>query len=313
MKLGIVGCGYMAKEHVRAAAFIDGLDFVAVTGRVATRTECFAIENGIGNSFIDVEDMLGSLHLDGVVVAVPELATMAICSKLSHFQGIILLEKPAGYNLQAAQSIFEIFEAKNNCFVALNRRHYKSVIQANDILNQHADVDIRRVIEVTDQQNYAAAISAGQPKAVVDNWMYANSIHTIDLMHSFCRGQVSKISVSNPWIGPKTEYVSATVGFDSGDIANYQCFWKGPAPWLVNINTNKVRLELRPLETLSKQEENSREIQHVVSENLTGKYKPGLIKQLNELVIQFTAGKSSLVSLKSSLDTMHLISKIYGV
>ena len=311
MKLGIIGCGYMAREHVRASRVVDGVEFIAVTGRNMERTSAFASAHGIIKAFIKIEDMIESVQLDGIVVAVPELSTEDVCRNLRSYAGLLLLEKPVGHNLISAKRIADLLKKNSQCFVALNRRFYDSAIEAKSILESESATSDFRILEATDQQNYDAAMAAGQPKEVVENWMYANSIHTIDLMRSFCRGEVEKVTVLDPWKGAQTNYVSARIEFTSDDIAFYQCFWKSPAPWKININTSAVRLELRPLETLLRQDANSRNIKQILSENLDGDQKPGLVRQLEELAQHFRNGDSNSVSLNTSLESMSLISKIY--
>ena len=44
-----------------------------------------------------------------------------------------------------------------------------------------------RIVNIFDQENSLAAMKLGKPLKVVKNWMYANSIHMIDLAYLFGR------------------------------------------------------------------------------------------------------------------------------
>ena len=44
-------------------------------------------------------------------------------------------------------------------------------------------------MNIFDQENSLATIKLGKPLKVVKNWMYANSIHMIDLAYLFGRGK----------------------------------------------------------------------------------------------------------------------------
>ena len=46
-------------------------------------------------------------------------------------------------------------------------------------------------MQVSDQQSFAEGRAAGHPEEVVRHFMYANSIHVIDYLLQFGRGEVA--------------------------------------------------------------------------------------------------------------------------
>ena len=68
------------------------------------------------------------------------------------------------------------------------------------------------------------------PEKVVKNFMYANSIHLIDLMFVFVEDILKKSKILNLGKERITEIVLSTIEFSSGDLALYEGIWKGPGP-----------------------------------------------------------------------------------
>ena len=106
--------------------------------------------------------------------------------------------KPAGYNIADAKEIKEAADRKKrNVFVALNRRFYSATQVVREELSSINDNF--RFIKVQEQQDQKVALASGQPKDVVDYWMYANSIHLIDYFRILGRGKVIKVDRIIPW------------------------------------------------------------------------------------------------------------------
>ena len=76
-------------------------------------------------------------------------------------------------------------------FVGLNRRCLSST-QA--VLADLADDPGPRFIHVQDQQSLDVARQIGHAEPVVRNWMYANSIHLVDYLRAFGRGDDFRMS-----------------------------------------------------------------------------------------------------------------------
>ena len=205
-------------------------------------------------------------------------------------------------------------EAKANSkgaksYVALNRRSYSSTRLA---LQKLSEDDAPRLISVLDQQDMCAALESGQPERVVENYIYANSIHLIDYFHIFGRGEIIEISSFQKWNPENPCYVVSSIRFSSGDIGVYQAVWKGPGPWSVSVTNPNVRIEMRPLEKFSIQNKGERKLNEVQIESSETEYKPGLIFQAKQIVNLLDGLPSTLATLKDSMRTMELCSKIYN-
>lgn len=311
IKVAFVGAGYMTSEHLKAFKDIEGVECSGITSRTKSRAEKLAKELGVSNVYNSITEMYEKTEADAVVISVPELSTRDVSFEAFKFPWKILIEKPVGYNLEDARIILDEAKSKNReVFVALNRRHYSST---NSVLNELNEIDGRRLITIYDQEDPKAALAAGQPKKVVDNWMYANSIHVIDLFHLFARGSVKRIEPLVHW-DPKNPFiVMAKLEFESGDLGIYQAIWNAPGPWAVTVSTPMKRFELRPLESAQFQNRGERKMTDYAIDEWDQKFKPGLRKQADLLVESIkNDSNTTLPTLDEANQSMEMIHKIYS-
>jgi predicted dehydrogenase len=101
LRVGIIGCGKIARNHVHALQRIPGVRVVAVADFEAERAQAFGSEYDIAQAFGDVEEMLAS-GLDAVTVCTPNGAhESGVLAAARH--GIhVLCEKPIAINVEQA-------------------------------------------------------------------------------------------------------------------------------------------------------------------------------------------------------------------
>lgn len=311
-KVAFIGAGYMTVEHIKAFKDIDSVSLVGIHSRTKERANNLAKDFGILGVYDSIEDLYNFTKADLVVISVPELSTKDVVLKAFNFPWKCLIEKPVGYNLEEAEFITDYANKKGIvAYVALNRRHYSSTQQVLDKLKK---INSNRFISIQDQEDGLAAIKAGQPSIVVENWMYANSIHIIDYFTLFARGNIVKIDNIIEWDSNKPFLVLSKIEYSSGDIGLYQAIWNAPSPWVVSITTNEMKYELKPIESASQQIYGQRVVENIEIHDWDKKFKPGLRKQA-ELAATAATQKSSkleLPTLNDALNTMKLIGKLYN-
>ena len=309
--VAIIGAGYTAREHLKAFSDIPGVKIVGIFSRTRSKAEALAQEYKITYVCSSVSELYEKTRADLIVVTVNELSMKSICSDCFKFPWVSLLEKPAGFNCMEAEEILTMAREKNRkVYVALNRRFYSSTrTMVMDLINMEGD----RFIRVQDQEDQHAAIEAGQPKVVVDNWMYANSIHLIDYFRILGRGKITKVSPVIHWNPDHPGNVIATIHYDSGDVGLYEGIWNAPSPWVVNVISPKKRWELRPIEQANFQNYGERKITPVEPDPIDQEFKPGFRLQA-EMAVKATLGMDSeAVLLEDATETMKLIKLIYNL
>lgn len=310
MRVAIVGAGAMGREHAKAFAAVPGVELVGIASRTRARAEALAKEMGIRAVYDSVDELRAGTQADLVVVTVFELAMKEVALACFGHPWTVLLEKPAGYTLAQAQEIRDAAARQGrNAFVALNRRFLSSTRAALEDLATNPGL---RMVHVHDQESLEQAVAIGHPPAVVENWMYANSIHVVDYLRVFGRGKVGRVTPIQPWRGPETRWMLATVEFESGDLGVYEGIWKGPAPWAVVVNTEAKRWEMRPLEEATYQLSGTRKRQPVEVHPWDSELKPGFRRQAEEAVKAARGEPSLSVTIDDALDSMKLVSALFG-
>lgn len=309
IKTAVIGAGYMADEHIKAFSDIPEVSIVGIYSRTKERLDNLAKKHGIAKAYDSISALYEGTRADLVIIAVPELSVNAVCKEAFKYPWQALIEKPVGYNLQDAEDIAAAADkAGRKAYVALNRRHYSST---RAVLAEIEKVAGQRLVQVMDQENPIVALEGGQPPLVVDNWMYANSIHIIDYLCVFCRGDAISVDRVIKWDPQDPRFVMTKVNYSSGDIGVYQAIWNGPGPWGVTVSTQAKRWEMRPLEQAASQVYKSRKSEPLPVHEWDTKFKPGLRLQAEETIKALRGEKHSLPTLADGINTMKLVSKIY--
>jgi predicted dehydrogenase len=312
VKIALVGAGYMAREHLRAFQGLPSVELAGVFSRTEDKARELAKEFGVSRVCHSVEQLYRETRANLVVVTVRELAMAEVAKQCFQFPWVCLLEKPAGYDLQDAESILSAAKGANaTVYVALNRRCYASTRQALSMLTHEAG---RRLVIVHDQQDQAAAAESGQPPEIVRNYMFANSIHLIDYLRVFGRGEPTAVRIISPWTPADPGFVVAGVEFDSGDVGVYHGTWSGPGPWAVSVTDTTLRLEMRPLESLTVQPRGERRAAPVDLGTIDVDFKPGLRAQAIQAVAAVRdRANPGLATLEDSTHSMRLAARIFDI
>src|SRR5216684_394001 len=307
--VAIVGAGFTAREHLRALRDIPGVNVAALHSRTRSRAEALAAEFGIKAVCDSVPELYERSRAALVLLAVPELSMNAVAKSSFGFPWTVMMEKPPGYNLADALDIQRAAKAKRTrVLVGLNRRFLAATLRTKAELDE---TSAPCFIKVQDQQNQAAACSSGQPIEVVENYMYANSIHTIDYLRVLGRGEVASVNHVVRWNPEHPGPVVCSLTYDSGDVGIYEGMWHAPGPWAVTVAVPGKRWEMRPLEQLTTQELGYPPC-NIDPDPWDVNFKPGFRRQAEAVVLSACGRQSDAVSLDDAIETMRLIARIFA-
>ena len=311
VRVAVIGAGYMAREHLRAFSACPEVELTGIYSRSIDKAKKLAqIYPGLQIAS-SIQELREISNASLVVIAVPILACKEVCYEAFRHNWAVLIEKPVGHNLEEAKELENLAEEKKaKAYVALNRRFYGSSME---LRRELSCVQSERLVTILDQEDTNAAIAAGQPGQVVENWMYANSIHLIDYFTQLCRGNHVKTRILNPWNPKKPGSVIAQLHFDSGDLGLYQALWNAPGPWSVAVSTTSLRAELRPIEQLNIQRSGTRKTKSQNVDTVDQKFKPGLLRQAREAVKAARGETNALPTIKEANKSMNIVSSIYGI
>ncbi len=310
-KIAFVGAGAMTSGHIQAFKDIENVELSGILSRTRAKAEALSQKFGVRYVCDSIEELYERTQADLVVISVPVLHTRKVCEEAFHYPWKLLIEKPVGHNLAEAELMRDLAVSQGReAYVALNRRHYGSTANVQDAL---AGNDAPRLIHVFDQEDLIAAKSNGHVELVIQNWMYANSIHLIDYFRIFGRGEIIAVDPVLSWNPATPSFVSAKILFSSGDIGLYDAVWNAPGPWSVSVTTQSVRFEMRPVEQASIQLYPSRKLEPFPEHESDKNFKPGLRRQAEESIKAVKGEPHDLVSLAEGVETMKLVSAIYEI
>lgn len=310
-RVAFVGGGSMTDEHAKAFSGLPGVELVGIYNRTPEKAQAIAQAHGIQAVYATLEAMLETARPDLVVLAVYETAILEIASRILQYPVALFMEKPVGLDLKEARLLQSLAREKGrSVWVALNRRAFGSTHAALRDLEENKGL---RFIHVQDQQSLETARVIGHAEPVVTNWMYANSIHLVDYLVTFGRGEIVSVNVLQPWQPDAPGVVVAHVAFSSGDAALYQAIWNGPGPWACTISAPHRRWELRPLEKAVFQNAGERALHEAPPVAEDADYKPGFRRQAENVLRAWSGDESRAVTLDVALVSTELTATIYGL
>jgi predicted dehydrogenase len=308
--VAIVGAGAMALEHTRAFKDAPGVSLVGITSRTRERAQSLAEDVGIERVFDCIDEMQKHARPDLVVVAVSAQSMYQVGLEALSFDWTVLLEKPPGLSPADTSRLLSAAEDYDTkVYLGLNRRFMSST---RAVLSRLSTDSGQRHIVVEDQQDMNQIRALDHPEIVVNSLMYANSVHLIDYLTLFGRGDVVNVEQVTPWNPDEPDVMVAYVEFSSGDTGTYTCMWNRPGPWSATVTTADVRLEMRPLEEATVQEAGSRITIQFESSDWDQSFKPGFRLQAEEAVRAAMGEPSNLPTLLEASKTVRLIESIYS-
>lgn len=299
----------MAREHIRAFQAIPGVTVRGIWNRTRTKAEMLAAEFNIAEVATDIVDLQQRTAADLVVVAVAEMSINSVLQQVAQQPWTILMEKPVGVDYaDGLQVQFYIETFGRKAFVGLNRRFLAST-QA--VITDLANDSGLRFIHVQDQQSLNVARDIGHPDAVVQNWMYANSVHLVDYLTLLGRGEIVGVEPVTRWDAAAPGVVLAKIVFSSGDLGLYEAIWNGPGPWACTVTTPRRRWEMRPLEKAVFQNVGERALNSAPTSAFDADFKPGFRLQAEGVVDALRGAPSSVPDIREAMRSMRLVRDIY--
>ncbi len=313
IRVAVIGAGALAREHLRAFKDIDGVELVGICSRTLSKAQIHADEFKVPVVTTDLAELDDKARPDLVVVAVTIPSTLPVSLECFEYDWTTLIEKPLGVNLAAAEQLARVArEKKRKAYVAFNRRYYASM---NWVKKGLDSIESKRFIKIQDQEDTNVAAQDGHAKEVLDNWMFANSIHLIDLFRYFGRSPISKITPLKPWPGIDSDVLEflATIDYENGDSALYEGIWNAQGPWAVTVTTNDKRYEMKPVESAFYQNQIDRTVFPMEPDSLDEKYKPGFYRQAIDAVKATRGENNDLATLDDALETTRLTHRLFGL
>lgn len=305
LKIGLIGAGYMSDQYLRVIKASKNIVCSSIFSRTKNKSLMLKKKYKIKKVYDNINDFILKNKFDALIVAVNEQSALKVLRKVYKLKCPILFEKPLGYNYNQANLIKKLIKDNKNIYIALNRRFYSSTLQAKKIINRNKN---KRLIKINDQETQKFS------KLINKNLMYANSIHLIDYISIFARGNLVKVQKIKSYKKNKFHEVIVKLFFSSKDEVLYYCNWNSPGSWSVSITQSDQRCEMKPLEQLTyeKFDKNKKIFRYKIKSSIEDiKFKSGLHYMLKEFAKLIKQQKHQIPNFFDYFKTIKLIKIIY--
>ena len=119
IKVGIVGCGNIAKRFVPEAGFVNGVEIIGAYDNDSVVLNEFVNTNSLQNSYISFEDML--TDVDAVYIATPHLSHYTYCKQSLLAKKHVLCEIPLVLEEEQARELYALAEQQGVILMEANK------------------------------------------------------------------------------------------------------------------------------------------------------------------------------------------------
>ncbi|PRX21904.1 Gfo/Idh/MocA family protein [Actinoplanes italicus] len=229
MRVGILGCGRIARNHVAALRAVDGVEVAAVADTVPGRAHAFADAHGIPYASEDVDLLLES-GLDAVTVCTPHAAHEAGVLAAARHGVHVLCEKPIAVDLaQAHRMIAAAGDAGIRFGVVFQRRFWPAAQRIRAALDDGRLGTLTAggiVARLNRDAAYYAEPGRGTRAAEGGGVLITQVIHHIDLLQWYL-GRARRVTghcatLVHGGVIDVEDTAGALIEFASGAIATVQ-------------------------------------------------------------------------------------------
>lgn len=286
-KVFLIGTGQMAIDYF--AVLKDQNYDTTVIGRGEESAIKFESQTGVKPFVGGLQEYINNNSLPANAYVIIATGTEALMSSLllALQAGAckVLIEKPAAISIEELiENEEKLKPYSNNVFVAYNRRFYASVIEAQKMIEEDGGLQTMH-FEFTEWAHKIEPLT--KAIGVKENWFFANSTHVVDLAFYLAGKPANWQGYSKAgklkWHS-KTNFTGAGIT-DKGVLFSYLSNWESAGRWAIELLTEKRRIYLKPMESISVQEKGTvAVVEHKFDDSLDLEFKPGLYRQVTAFI-----------------------------
>ncbi len=309
-RLAILGCGNIAKFHAEAFLKAGFLITHCASSINSKSLEKFSNKFKIKKKYKNPYDLLKDhMNWDILLLAVPIEKNSLYLNKIIKLNKVCLVEKPVSLKINFLKKICKL----DNKYVrvAYNRRFYPTIQKAKAFIDLNKKVTFK--MELPEKVNSELKFFL----------VKANSAHGVDLInYLFGKLKIIKILKYSSNTGRKVIFKSK-----NNSIIDLNLNWNSPSNFLIQIEANNEKLEIKPFERLTRyhgmrilnptkkfplRRYIPKEVENFDAFNKKFiKLKPGFYEQALEIKSILKGKKPKIsASLKDAYETQAIISKI---
>tara|TARA_B100000945_G_C20321588_1_gene567931 strand:- start:93 stop:1025 length:933 start_codon:yes stop_codon:yes gene_type:complete len=273
-KVGVIGAGKIADKHLEVIKTIRKFNIVSITSRTYGKANKLAKKYKIKNINNSIREMVNKNKLDCILVFVSAENMFKTLKQVINYNLPFFFEKPAGLSFKETNILADLAKKKKvKNMVGLNRRFYSVFDKGKKFLERKGGI---KGIIVEGHERFWK-VSKRKNKKVYNNWIFANGIHTFDLLRYF-GGEIKKFhSFSNNRGIFKN--ITISTKFKNNIIGTYVANWNSPGGWSVTLYGEGYTVIFKPLENgliIDKKFKTKK----IKPDEADKKFKPGFLKQM---------------------------------
>lgn len=312
IKLGIIGAGKIAIEHLKVISSFKNLQVSAITSRTIDKAKKLSENFGIPKTYEVIDDMISNEKVDGLMVLVSADQIFNVTSSLIPLKIPLFIEKPPGLSINESKQLSNLsvkYNTRN--MVGFNRRYYTHFHKGLKIIE---DAGGLLGLSITGHERFWKITRENTQENIRENWFYANSTHTIDLLRFFGGKIAHQQSFKNSISLINGDQFVASLKFNSGALGTYTSHWLSPGGWSVVLYGNGRTVVFNPLESGYWQDKEFKKYS-LEPDSIDLKHKLGFYGQLKAFIELIKNGNLGWpgMDLKESYKTMLLTKKIIGI
>ncbi len=129
VRIGLIGCGRISKNHLDAVSQIPDAEFVAVCDSVPEKAKALAEERGITKVYYDHHEMLAKEELDLVSICTPSGMHPEHGVDVANAGVHVLTEKPMAINIAAADRLIKACDDNHVHLFVVKQNRLNSTMQ----------------------------------------------------------------------------------------------------------------------------------------------------------------------------------------
>lgn len=310
IRLGLIGAGTMAGRHLGVIRQIDWLEPAGITSRTMLKAQERAKEYNIGVCADNVQSLIEEVKPDALVILVSEDQTYSVVESVASCGLPLFIEKPSGLTPEENCKLAQLAKKYSlKTMVGFNRRYYSVFHKGIQIIREHGQ--LLGVVVEGHERMWRIRDAGDFSEKILEQWIFANSTHTIDLLRFFGGEPVKVMSLGSSYREPRGDQFSVSLKFEFGTLGQYNAHWYSPGGWSVTLYGQGVTVEFKPLEK-GRWIDKDFNVYEIEPDKVDLEHRPGLFRQMEAFGKMAAGGKSEwpALDLEGSYKTMLLAEKI---
>jgi len=172
VKLGIIGCGVIGTEHMKAAVNNINAELVAVADKIPERADAKGKEFNVPGIYYSADDLINADNVEAVVLAFQTNGRSQVAVKVLNNYKHVLIEKPVALNYADAKTIYDARKVgliASGCSCRLSHFESAYIVKKaieDGLIGNLQEIHVRALLGATEA-----------PKINPPNWRQSNELN----------------------------------------------------------------------------------------------------------------------------------------